>query len=82
LDTHTSGRIQWFRRAVQPPQVASYIPRQVIEALGSDIVRAYGAVGGSQRFLHIKGNDHSFLVRVLNVVAARLYATRPAIETK
>lgn len=49
--------------AVKPPQGSLVIPADAVEKLGTDVARAYRAVGGSARFLGATGKDYSFLVR-------------------
>lgn len=40
---------------------AAFIPRAGVEQLGPDVLRAYTAVGGQQRFLAVTGKDIAFL---------------------
>lgn len=49
--------------ATKKPQGGFVIPMPAVEALGSDVARAYRAVGGTERFLGATGKDFSFLVR-------------------
>lgn len=48
-----------------PPGQAprSFIRRALVEAMGPDVLTAYDAVGGADRFLMVTGATHSYLVR-------------------
>lgn len=48
-------------RATHPGGASSYIPRSAVTALGPDVLRAYVAIGGQQRFLAATGKDIAFL---------------------
>lgn len=65
IDTLAMGELVNRIRALRtsPPVGAPFIARSQVEALGSDILRAFDAVGGSSRFLDAQGKDYSFLVR-------------------
>lgn len=48
-------------KATHPGGASSYIPRSGVTALGADVLRAYTALGGQQRFLAATGKDLAFL---------------------
>jgi hypothetical protein len=59
----TGELIQRIRSLAVSGPGGPVIPFAEVEKLGTDVLRAYKAVGGSARFLAATGKDYSFLVR-------------------
>lgn len=61
VTTLEAGEIINRIRALQqrPPQGTAFIPRPAVEAFGSDVLRAYDAIGGAKRFT--KDDDYVLL---------------------